>query len=190
VAHVQSFDAISGKDARILILGSMPGTASLAAARYYAHPQNSFWRIMTSLLDLDESCPYESRLDALRSARIALWDVLRSCHREGSLDTRILTDTQVANDFATFFRGHRGITRVLFNGAKAEQCYRRHVLRHGIGAGLEYQRLPSTSPANASWPFARKLAAWREAVLRDDDARVPVGETRTEAATLAGNPPR
>ncbi|MFN2425159.1 MAG: DNA-deoxyinosine glycosylase [Candidatus Binatia bacterium] len=159
--HVQSFDAVSSPDAHVLILGSMPGAASLAAKRYYAHPRNAFWPIMAELLPLDLSCPYEERLEALRGAGIALWDVLHSCHRDGSLDARIRPDTQVANDFAVFLRAHPLVERVLFNGAKAEQCYRQHVLRYGIGAGLRYERLPSTSPANASWSFARKLAAWR-----------------------------
>jgi len=164
VSRVQSFDAVAAPDAEVLILGSMPGAASLAAGQYYAHPHNAFWPIMAELLQFDVSSPYERRLDALKSARIALWDVLRSCHRKGSLDARIRPQTQVANDFATFLRRHRHIRGILFNGAKAEECFRRHVLRHGIGAELRYERLPSTSPANASWSRARKLAAWRHAL--------------------------
>lgn len=166
--HVRSFAPIERKDAALLVLGSMPGRASLEAGRYYAHPQNSFWRIMGALLGFETDAPYASRERALKDARIAVWDVLHSCHRDGSLDSSIRDDTLIANDFAAFFRRHRGVERVLFNGTKAEQCYRRHVLRLGIGEDLDYRRLPSTSPANASWPFARKLAAWRSAVAVRD----------------------
>lgn len=163
-ALVQSFHPVASADAEILILGSMPGTASLAAGRYYAHPRNAFWPILAELLRFDGSCPYEERLDALRSARIALWDVLHSCRRDGSLDARIGKQDQAANDFAALYRTHPHIRRVLFNGAMAEQCYARHVLACGIGSAQDYVRLPSTSPANASWSFERKLAAWRSAI--------------------------
>jgi hypoxanthine-DNA glycosylase len=148
----------------------MPGTASLTAGRYYAHPRNSFWPILADVLEFDADADYQVRLAALRSARIALWDVLRSCKREGSLDTRIRRQDQAANDFAGLYRSHPGIRRVLFNGAVAEQCYARHVLAGGIGGGLQYLRLPSTSPANASWSFERKLTAWRSAIRPGADA--------------------
>ena len=165
ILATRGFPPIAAPDARLLILGSLPGQASLAAHQYYAQPHNAFWRIMGELLHFDASTPYERRLGALEAAHIALWDVLHSCHRQGSLDTRIRRDTQVANDFAAFLGSHRRIGRVLFNGAKAQDCFRRHVLCHGIGACLDYRRLPSTSPANASWSFARKLEAWRSAIL-------------------------
>lgn len=176
--HVHSFEPVANADARILILGSMPGAASLAAGRYYAHPRNAFWPIMTALLNLDASADYDQRLEALQRARIALWDVLRSCRRSGSLDSSIERETQVANDFEAFFAGHRRIDRILFNGAKAEDAFRRHVLSAGIGATLRLERLPSTSPANASWSFARKLDAWRAAVIEDRPPQPTEGERR------------
>ena len=160
VARVHSFGPIEDRDAEVLILGSMPGQASLNAGQYYAHPQNAFWRIMSELLRFDPACAYEVRVQALKTARIALWDVLQSCIREGSADAMIARDTQIANDFRTFFRRHRRITRVYFNGATAEACYKRHVLPQ-VGSPVRYARLPSTSPAHASMPYARKLAAWR-----------------------------
>ena len=163
--RVQSFDPIADRNAEILILGSMPGRASLAAGRYYAHAQNVFWRIVSDLLEIDARAPYRSRVEALQSARIALWDVLQSCVREGSLDTMIEKETEVANDFAAFFRSHRRITRVFFNGAKAEASFRRHVLPDLERGPAILVRLPSTSPANASLSYARKLGAWR-ALLR------------------------
>ncbi len=162
--RVHSFAPVANRNAEVLILGSMPGEASLRACRYYAHPQNAFWPIVGEVVGFDPALPYTRRLTALKAARIALWDVLRSCHREGSLDTRIRRSDEVANDFEKFFRTHPRIVRVLFNGGRAAECYRRHVLRNGIATGLVYERLPSTSPANASWSRARKAAAWRDAI--------------------------
>jgi len=159
--HVQSFAPIETADARILILGSMPGEASLRAGQYYAHPRNLFWRIMGELLGTDPGSPYEQRIQALKSARIALWDVLRSCRRKGSLDSNIDHESLVPNDFAAFFLNHPQITRVFFNGAKAEQCYRKHMQPVTGIESIEYLRLPSTSPANASFSYERKLDAWR-----------------------------
>jgi len=163
-ARVRSFAPIAGRNARILILGSMPGRASLEAGQYYAHRHNAFWRIASELLQFDPGAPYRERARALRSARIAVWDVLHSCVRPGSMDAMIDRDSETANDFRRFFRTHRGITHVFFNGAKAEASFRRHVLP-GIDVPLRYKRLPSTSPANASVPWRQKLAAWR-AILK------------------------
>ena len=159
--RVQCFDPIEDRNAEVLILGSMPGRVSLAADEYYAHPQNAFWRIMCELLGLDAAAPYKARIAALKSARIALWDVLLSCVREGSLDARIQPGMQTANDFAAFFRAHRKITRVFFNGATAEACFRKHALPMIDAASLRCQRLPSTSPAHAAMSYARKLDVWR-----------------------------
>jgi TDG/mug DNA glycosylase family protein len=160
-SRARSFPPIEDGNARVLILGSMPGQASLAAGRYYAHPQNAFWRIITALLELDAATPYEGRILALKNARIAVWDVLRTCTREGSLDARIEKDSQVANNFRSFFRAHPGITRVFFNGAKSEECFRRHVLSSVGNDSIAYVRLPSTSPAHASLSLEQKLKAWR-----------------------------
>jgi hypoxanthine-DNA glycosylase len=157
-ARIRSFAPIAGRNARVLILGSMPGRASLEAGRYYAHPRNAFWRIVAVLLCIEPDATYRRKVQTLKSARIAVWDVLHSCVRQGSLDTMI--EAELANDFDAFFRRHKGITHVFFNGAKAEASYRRHVLG-AMTAPLHYARLPSTSPAHASLPFARKLGAWR-----------------------------
>ncbi|MBI1397174.1 MAG: DNA-deoxyinosine glycosylase [Betaproteobacteria bacterium] len=161
----RSFDPIADRHAETLVLGSMPGVRSLAAGQYYAHPQNAFWRIVSELLHLPADASYRVRTRALVAARIALWDVLASCERPGSLDTMIRRETEIANDFKAFFAGHPGITRVFFNGAKAEASFRRHVLPHLGHRTFHFARLPSTSPAHASLPFAAKLEAWR-AILR------------------------
>jgi hypoxanthine-DNA glycosylase len=169
-ARIHSFRPIAARDARILVLGSMPGRRSLEARQYYAHRQNAFWRILGALLGFEPSAPYAARVRALKAARIAVWDVLHSCEREGSLDASI--EAEIANDFERFFRAHPRLRQVFFNGAKAEVSFRRHV-RPGLGRALRgrvlrYTRLPSTSPAHAALPFARKLAAWR-AILRTEN---------------------
>jgi hypoxanthine-DNA glycosylase len=162
--RLQGFPPIAAPTARVLILGSMPGSASLAAQAYYAHPQNRFWPFMGLLVGASQALPYAQRVDRLRTAGIALWDVLASCEREGSLDSAIRNDTVRVNDFEGFFARHRSIEAVLFNGAKAETSFRRWV-RPGLSReDLRYRRLPSTSPANASQPQHVKLAAWREAL--------------------------
>lgn len=160
--RLRGFPPIARADATVLILGSMPSRVSLAAGEYYAHERNLFWPIMGRLLGFDPAAPYPERKRALLAARIALWDVLRSCVREGSLDADIRQEE--VNDFAAFFRRHRRIRRVFFNGGMAAACYRRHVLPQVSGLGLDCRRLPSTSPAHASRPFADKLAAWRAAL--------------------------
>lgn len=160
--HCRSFPPIADERSEILILGSMPGHASLAAVQYYAHPHNAFWKIMAALLEFDLSISYQDKTRVLLSHRIALWDVLQSCNRQGSLDARIELNSEVPNDFSTFFRAHSSIARVFFNGAKAEMSYRRHVLKQANLPPLSYLRLPSTSPAHAGRSFNQKLEAWRE----------------------------
>ena len=159
--HVKSFAPIENSDAKILILGSMPGEASLKAGQYYAHPRNLFWRIMGELLNTPADLPYNKRVAALKSVRIALWDVLRSCRRKGSMDSNIDHGSLIPNDLGAFFRCHPKITHVFFNGAKAEECYRKYAQPIAGTGRIEYLRLPSTSPANASVSFERKLEAWR-----------------------------
>lgn len=159
----RSFAPIAGPGARVLILGSMPGRASLEAQQYYAYPHNAFWPIMAALLDFDPELPYAARTEALVARGIALWDVLHTCEREGSLDSSIVETSIVPNDFAEFFREHGGVRTVFFNGTKAEAAFWRYVLpqleRDAIE--LETTRLPSTSPAHASLRFKQKLASWR-----------------------------
>ena len=165
-AQVRSFAPIANARARVLILGSMPGKASLAAGQYYAHPQNLFWRILGEFTGAGPPVAYAARTRALKSRGIALWDVLESCIREGSLDSAIDDATISANDFAGFYRAHPRIAHVFFNGAKAAACYRKHVLP-ALGdapAPRSHQRLPSTSPANASMSRAHKQRVWRTAL--------------------------
>lgn len=160
--HVHSFPPIENAASRVLILGTMPGKASLRAGQYYAHPMNAFWKIAGEIFRFDADGPYEARASRLVAAEVALWDVLRSCTRESSLDSDIVTGSIVLNDFETFFANHPSIRRVCFNGAKAEHLYMRRVRPLVAGPpGCEYVRLPSTSPAHAGMRFAEKLRAWQ-----------------------------
>jgi hypoxanthine-DNA glycosylase len=164
--RVRSFPPVVGSTPKVLILGSMPGRASLAAAQYYAHRQNAFWRILDALGVLDAALPYEERLAALTRAGIALWDVLATCERPGSLDASIVAESETPNDVAGLLRRHATIGWVLFNGTKAETAFRRHVrgqLPAEVVTRLDCVRLPSSSPARAI-PFEAKLAAWGDAL--------------------------
>lgn len=166
MAEIHSFAPIADENSETLILGSMPGCASLNANQYYAHKRNAFWRIMSALLKFDANLSYDARTRALKSSRIALWDVILSCKRKGSLDTSIEPNTLVPNDFPGFFQAHQKITRVFFNGSKAEICFKQYVLKMHDYAGISFTRLPSTSPAHAAVSFERKLNAWR--LILDD----------------------
>lgn len=161
MTNIRCFEPIGDAKAKTLILGSIPGKESLRAGQYYAHPRNSFWPILGVLVGAQPSLSYENRVRVLQSAEIALWDVLKSCTRITSLDSDIENDSVVPNDFASFFSTHQKITHVYFNGAKAEQCYQRHVLPVINQLPIVYKRLPSTSPANASISFTKKLTAWK-----------------------------
>ena len=144
----------------------MPGKASLLANQYYAHPRNLFWPIISETFGADPAMPYENRTGLLIMQRIALWDVLHACYRESSLDSDIATDSIVINDFRRFFASHPQIGKILFNGAKAEQLFRRHVLPQlPGGAQLAMIRLPSTSPANAGIAIETRKRKWRNALM-------------------------
>lgn len=163
-ARVRSFAPLANARSRVLVLGSMPGRASLAAGEYYAHPRNLFWPFAAAQFGFDCAIPYKQRCAKLRAAGVALWDVLQSCSRSGSLDAAIVEDTIVTNDFVQFFAQHPRIVCVFFNGAKAEQMFRRYVIPQlpaPVLGALQLRRLPSTSPANAGIPIIVKRRAWR-----------------------------
>jgi len=164
MSRIHCFAPIEDTAAIVLILGSMPGRASLAAGEYYAHPRNHFWPIMSELVGAHPELPYEGRLCMLKSSGIALWDVLESCIRNSSLDSHIEEASVSPNDFDYFFLRHPNIVCLFFNGVKAEQCFRRHVQPSLKFRPLQYRRLPSTSPANAGTSYEKKLEAWRAVV--------------------------
>lgn len=148
---------VIARHTRLVVLGSFPGVASLNAGQYYAHPRNHFWPIVGTLLGLDlAALPYDQRLAALRAHGLGLWDVYAACRREGSLDSAI--EAAEPNDLASLRQRAPGLCAIAHNGG--ESARQRRVTE---ALGLPVYRLPSTSPANASWSFERKLAAWREA---------------------------
>jgi hypoxanthine-DNA glycosylase len=153
---LEGFPPVVDDAAGLLILGSFPSVQSLATGQYYANPRNAFWPITSTLFGFDPSASYETRLAALQSAGIALWDVLHRCRRVGSLDAKIDPKSLVANDFGSLFAAYPSIRQVCFNGSAARQLFSRLV---DVDAGLEYRLLPSTSPARAM-PAAEKLRAW------------------------------
>ena len=159
------FPPIERADARILILGSLPGVRSIAEQQYYAHPRNAFWPIMNRLFGIEGD--YASRCRQLTAQRIALWDVLASSVRPGSLDADIRLDSARVNDFETFFDRHPDIELIAFNGKKAEQLFARFVTATAMRDGVIRIGLPSTSPAYAGMPLSGKLTAWRAALCRE-----------------------
>ncbi|WP_410211197.1 DNA-deoxyinosine glycosylase [Aquirhabdus sp.] len=173
---IRSFEPVISDSARVLILGSMPGIKSLNEEQYYAHPQNAFWRIMSALLNINPHAPYPEKLVHLKSSGIALWDVLQTCQRDGSLDSSIVTETETENDFKTLFQNYPKIRHVFFNGAKAEASFKRHTLAKVKNFDIEYLRLPSTSPAHAGMSFEAKLNAWRVVL---DSATITKEETKS-----------
>jgi hypoxanthine-DNA glycosylase len=160
----RGFPPVVGRAPRVLLLGSLPGQASLAARQYYAMPQNAFWRIMRELCSAGPELVYARRLAALRRAGIALWDVLHAAERSGSLDARIVAATQHVNDIAGLLDRHRSIELVAFNGQKAAAIFRRHCATHLPRSDLELVTLPSTSPAHAAMSPAQKVEVWRSAL--------------------------
>jgi hypoxanthine-DNA glycosylase len=160
---VISFSPIANESAQILILGSMPGVLSLKANQYYAHPRNAFWRIMGNIYGFDADLPYEERVKKLTASGVALWDVLHTCARAGSLDSAIENKSQIANDFKLFFKQHPNIKLVGFNGAKAEERFKKLFFPLLNMNDITFVRLPSSSPAH-TLTLAQKIAAWRNAL--------------------------
>jgi len=158
---LHSFLPVADGAAKTLVLGSMPGRASLAAGQYYAHPRNHFWPIMGELFGAAPDIAYEERLNILKFNGIALWDVLASCTRESSLDAGIAKDSEIINDFELFFAKHPQITAVFFNGRKAELTFLKRVKPLLESRTVACHLLPSTSPAYATISYERKLEAWR-----------------------------
>lgn len=154
-AVLQGLAPVLAPHTRLVVLGSFPGEASLAAQRYYAHPRNQFWPILSALWGVDlPAMPYPQRLEQVLQRGLGIWDVYASCRREGSLDSAI--EAAVLNDLSSLRQRAPGLQAVAHNGGESARAMR--VTRD---LGVAVHRLPSTSPANASWSFERKLAAWR-----------------------------
>jgi hypoxanthine-DNA glycosylase len=159
---IEGFNLLGNDQAHTLILGSMPSVTSLAEQQYYAHPRNAFWPIIAALFNQGIALDYQRGQQILVEQKIVLWDVLKSCARQGSLDSAIEKNSITVNDFASFFNAYKGIERVFFNGGTAERLYRTHVWSELSvpNQTLNYIKLPSTSPAFAAMSYADKLVAW------------------------------
>lgn len=165
-----SFPPVIAPDATVLILGSMPGSRSLRVGQYYGHPHNNFWPFMQEIFGIERTLPYAQRLELVKAEGVALWDVLKECEREGSLDVAIVPDSELPNDFVWLLGAYPRIQRICFNGRKAETAFTRHVLPTLEPArrdALALIPLPSTSPANRGISTDQKLARWRDALLDD-----------------------
>jgi hypoxanthine-DNA glycosylase len=143
---------------RLVVLGSFPSAASLAAQQYYAHPRNHLWPILGALLGVDlAAMPYPERVRVLMTRGVGLWDVYARCERQGSLDVNI--KNAVLNDLASLKQRAPQLQAVAHNGAESARNK-----RLTAALGLTVWTLPSSSPANATWSLARKIDAWREAL--------------------------
>lgn len=163
----QSFSAVYRSDARILILGSMPGIKSLDAQEYYAHPRNAFWPIMAKLCDFSLQLNYSQRLEQLKQHGIALWDVIARCQRQGSLDSAIDNHSIIVNDFPWLFTELPQLQIIGLNGSKAAQMFQRHIVKVGLlNQNIQIVPLPSTSPAHARLTVDAKFNLW-QALLKN-----------------------
>ncbi|MCW5662635.1 MAG: DNA-deoxyinosine glycosylase [Piscinibacter sp.] len=156
---LQGLAPVIGRNTRLVVLGSFPSVASLAAGEYYAHPRNQFWPLLSALWGIDlRALPYPQRLAEVKRRGLGIWDVYARCRRAGSLDSAI--EDAEHNDLASLRRRAPGLQAIAHNGGESARAM---ALTRTLGVPV--LRLPSSSPANASWSFERKLAAWREAFV-------------------------
>ena len=159
MSECQSFDPVADTDSRLLILGSMPGVRSLQMQQYYGHPQNRFWPLLAALLGYQEvPAAFADRKRMLNANRIALWDVLGCCEREGSLDADFTGERPY--DLAGFLQRHPQIHTICCNGGKAAAAFKKYTRQLDL-QGITVHCLPSTSPANARWSLTKLLEAWQ-----------------------------
>ena len=179
---VSSFPPQVGAGCKVLVLGTVPSLRSLEMRQSYAHPHNLFWPFMGELYDAGPALPYAERIERLHAAGVGIWDVLKDCHRPGSLDSSILAASEVPNDIPGLLADYPTIRAIALNGGKAQQVFARRILP-AIPAerrdALAILALPSTSPANASIPRDVKLERWR--VLLEFAAPGPRTRRRTQS---------
>lgn len=161
--RVRSIEPIIGQNPRIIILGSMPGIISIKAAQYYANPRNLFWNVLADLFGIDIDVSYESRVEQMRALPIILWDTLKACHREGSLDSKILNTDIEANDITALLKQFPTVQAIAFNGGASAKYFDR-LVKPQLPKDLDIElfKMPSTSPANAGMTREHKLELWRK----------------------------
>ena len=160
---IEGFPPIAAENSRILILGSMPSETSLKKQQYYGHHRNAFWHIMGEMFAAGHELDYKQRKQILMHNGVAVWDVLQTCFRKGSMDSDIDMNSIQVNDFNQFYNDHPLIEKIFFNGGTTEKVYRKKILTtlEKRFDYLNYQRLPSTSPAYAAMKLAQKIEAWQ-----------------------------
>jgi len=170
VSRLSGLAPLVAPDTRVLVLGSFPGQRSLQLQQYYAHPQNQFWPILRALWPQalwPESSDYAKRCACTLAHGLGVWDVYASCEREGSLDSAIRNAE--LNDFPTLLQRCPQLKGIAHNGGESfrhAHAVEQSLAHAGLAGRVRLHKLPSTSPANASWTFERKLAAWR-AVMQE-----------------------
>lgn len=165
--QLQAFPPLLGKHPTCLVLGSMPSVASLQQQQYYAHPRNAFWPIMGAVFGFDARAAYPNRVESIVANGVAVWDVLQSCQRSGSLDSAIQRDSEIANDFDNLFIQQTSIKQVIFNGQAAAKIFNRHCAETKKKfPNVDWHTLPSTSPAYASKTVEEKRKTWQQHLLR------------------------
>ena len=171
--QVYSFPPILSSQPKVLILGTMPGVASLQAAEYYAHPGNAFWKIISAIKGINCPRAYEEKKQLIREMDLALWDVCHTCIRPGSADSDIRNEEP--NRIKELVEAHASIRTVIFNGQTAEKLFRRHLKTID---GVTTITLPSTSPAH-TLSFKQKLDAWQTALsaVIKIESRIQMSET-------------
>lgn len=158
---LESFEPIETSNSRVLILGTMPGKASLEAGQYYAFNRNKFWQILAELLGFDHNLGYAAKCRKISEKGVAVWDVLGKCVRKGSLDSNITEE--MPNDLREFIYEHKQLRAVFFNGSNAEKFFKKYIKRQDeLFTEIYFETLPSTSPANASQSYLEKLERWRK----------------------------
>lgn len=158
--RIFGLEPVAGDDTRVLILGSMPSVESLRRQEYYGNKRNHFWKIIFMLFDSYEIPDYEDKIVFLKDKKIALWDVLYSCHREGSLDSNIKNEEP--NDIEAFVKNHPGLRLIVCNGTKSYKSYQKYIGLNRL-PGVEVIKLPSTSPVPGKYnkTLEGKLQEWK-----------------------------
>jgi len=163
MTKVHSIEPIIGRNPRIIILGSMPGIISINAIQYYANPRNLFWMVLEDLFGIDINASYEFKVQQVQQLPLIIWDTLKSCHREGSLDSKILSTDLEANDIGALLKRFPTVQAIAFNGGASAKYFDR-LVRPQLSKDLNVElfKMPSTSPANAGMKQQQKLEIWRK----------------------------
>ena len=156
--NCKSFKPSIDNNSRILILGSMPGVKSLEEQQYYAHPQNRFWKVMASICNEPKlyEFAYDLKLKTLLNSNIALWDTIKSCKREGSLDSDIQNETP--NDIKGLLKNYPNIKTICLNGNKSYSAFKKYF--PDLLEKYNCHKMPSTSPANARYSLYILIKEW------------------------------